>query len=64
MWDFLESGRDVVPHIDWLFAESTAELRYVRNGGMVQIPQIVFVESFNALGQTDLDAIREQIILA
>jgi len=35
MWDFVESRRDVVAHIDWLFAESTAELSYIRNGSVV-----------------------------
>jgi hypothetical protein len=64
MRDFLESRRDVVAHVDRLFPKSTTELSYILNGGMIQCPQRVFVKGFDPLSQTNLDAVRKQVILA
>jgi hypothetical protein len=62
--DFLEVGREVIPHIDRLLAVTSSKLRNISDGRVIQSPKSVFVEKLNSLHQTNLDAIRQQIILS
>lgn len=63
-WDFLEMRRRVRANIDWLFAEAPAELGDVGHRSRVQRPKRVFIERLDALCETDLNAVNQQIVLA
>jgi hypothetical protein len=54
----------MVANIDGFLSESAAKLRYVRNCHVVKGPEGVFVERSVALRQSDLDAVRQQIVLS
>lgn len=54
---------DVLPDVDRLLSESTAELCDIRDGGMIKGPKRVFVERFNPFSQANFYAIRQQVIL-
>ena len=58
IWDFFEVWRAVMAHINGIFTVATAKLRYVRNSGVIQGPERVLVERFNAFLDADFDAIR------
>src|ERR1017187_10004749 len=62
--DILEVGREVVPHVDWLLAVTSSKLRNISDGRVIQSPKCVFVEKLNSLRQTNVDAIRQQVILS
>src|SRR6267154_4316452 len=54
LWNFSKMRRNVVTHQNWLFAVSSTKLSNVGNGSIVQGPECVFVEGFNALFYCDL----------
>lgn len=62
--DFLEMGREVIPHIDRLLAVTSSKLRNISDSRVIQGPQRIFVEKLDSLRQANLDAIRQQVILS
>jgi hypothetical protein len=55
--DFFEVRGAVVAHIDGIFTVATTKLRYVGDSGVIEGPERILVERFNALLQAYLDAI-------
>ncbi len=52
----------MIAYINGLFAKTPAKLGNVRNSGIVQCPKSVLVERFNALFESYLNAICEQVV--
>ena len=52
------------PNVNRLFAKSAAKLRDIRDGNVIQSPERILVERSWALLQSNINAIREQIILS
>jgi hypothetical protein len=61
--DGFEVRRQVVANVNGLFAETTAELGYVRDGNVVQGPEGVLVKGGEALFQPNLNAVCQQVVL-
>jgi hypothetical protein len=57
--DVLEMRRNVSSDADRLLAVAPSKLTDVGNGGVVQRPQSVFVESLDPFLEADLNAIRQ-----
>jgi hypothetical protein len=48
---------------NWFFAITAPELRYVRDGSIVQRPKRVLVECLNSFPEADFNAIGQQVVL-
>ena len=54
----------MISNVDGTFSIPAAKLRDVRDGSGIQTPQRVFIEGLDALLQSDLDAVQQQIVLS
>ena len=61
--DFSKVRWKVIPHIDWLLTVTSSKLRNIGDSCVVQSPKGVFIEKFDSLIQSNLNAVRQQIIL-
>ena len=53
----------VVPDVYRFFAPASTKLRNIGDGRIIQSPQRIFVKRFDALFETNFNAVREEIIL-
>ncbi len=61
--DFFKMCRDVISHVNRLFAVAPTELGDIRNSSVIQSPQRVLVEKLDTLFEANLDTIRQQVVL-
>src|SRR5271168_727041 len=64
VWHVPEVRRYMTTDVNWLFTITPTELRNICDGRVIQSPKGVFVEGFNALSEANLQAVRQEVILA
>ncbi len=64
IWHIFKVGWAMITDVDRFFTVSAPELGDVCNSNVIQRPQRVLIERFDALLQANLNAVRQQVVLS